>query len=79
VPDVDRIWFGTYFYGFGGVEYPIISLRKPLRGNVSTRTTDVPESRIHAVDGDQVWVGSEKGLSLLDKKTEGWKKFYSTK
>jgi ligand-binding sensor domain-containing protein len=31
-----------------------------------------------ALDGDSVWVGSEKGLSLLDKKTEGWKKFYST-
>jgi ligand-binding sensor domain-containing protein len=31
-----------------------------------------------AVDGETVWVGSEKGLSLLDKKTEGWKGFYST-
>jgi ligand-binding sensor domain-containing protein len=31
-----------------------------------------------ALDGDRVWVGSEKGLSLLDKKTEGWRRFYST-
>jgi ligand-binding sensor domain-containing protein len=31
-----------------------------------------------AVDREWVWVGSEKGLSLLDKKTEGWKAFYST-
>jgi ligand-binding sensor domain-containing protein len=30
-----------------------------------------------ALDGDRVWVGSEKGLSLLDKKTEGWRRFYS--
>jgi ligand-binding sensor domain-containing protein len=30
------------------------------------------------VDGGWVWVGSEKGLSQLDKKTEGWKVFYST-
>ena len=31
-----------------------------------------------AIDGEWVWVGSEKGLSLLDKKTEAWKAFYST-
>ena len=31
-----------------------------------------------AVDGDWLWVGSEKGLSLLDKKTEHGRGFYST-
>lgn len=79
VPDADRIWFGTYFYGFGGGG---ISYYQPKR-NPSWKRFNTNDSRAKkvvsmAVDGDQVWVGSEKGLSLLDKKTEGWKIFYST-
>jgi hypothetical protein len=79
VPDVDRIWFGTYFYGFGGGG---ISCYQPRRNPPWKRfnTNDRRAKKVvsMAVDGDQVWVGSEKGLSVLDKKTEGWKTFYST-
>jgi len=79
VPDTDRIWFGTYFYGFGGGG---ISYYQPKRTPPWKRfnTNDSRAKKVvsMAVDGDQVWVGSEKGLSLLDKKTEGWKVFYST-
>ena len=79
VPDADRIWFGTYFYGFGGGG---ISYYQPRR-NPPWKRFNTNDSRAKkvvsmAVDGDQVWVGSEKGLSLLDKKTEGWRIFYST-
>jgi len=38
-PDVDRIWFGTYFYGFGGVGSPIFSLTRIPRGSLSAPTT----------------------------------------
>ena len=79
VPDVDRIWFGTYFYGFGGGG---ISYYQPQK-NPSWKRFNTNDGRAKkvvsmAVDGESVWVGSEKGLSLLDKKTEGWKRFYST-
>jgi len=79
VPDGDRIWFGTYFYGFGGGG---ISYYQPKR-TPSWKRFNTNDSRAKkvvslAVDGDQVWVGSEKGLSVLDKKTEGWRAFYST-
>jgi hypothetical protein len=79
VPDVDRIWFGTYFYGFGGGG---ISYYHPQRTPPWKRfnTNDGRAKKVVSmvVDGEWVWVGSEKGLSLLDKKTEGWKVFYST-
>ncbi|MGZ3603726.1 MAG: ligand-binding sensor domain-containing protein [Thermodesulfobacteriota bacterium] len=79
VPDADRVWFGTYFYGFGGGG---ISYYQPRR-NPPWKRFNTNDSRAKkvvsmALDGDQVWVGSEKGLSLLDKKTEGWRIFYST-
>jgi len=78
VPDTDRIWFGTYFYGFGGGG---ISYHHPQRTPPwKTFTThDGRAKKVNAIatDGDFLWVGSEKGLSLLDKKTEGWKRFYS--
>ena len=77
--DVDRIWFGTYFYGFGGGG---ISYYQPQKSPSWKRfnTNDGRAKKVvsMAVDGEWVWVGSEKGLSLLDKKTEGWKRFYST-
>ncbi len=78
VPETDRIWFGTYFYGFGGGG---ISYYHP-RKNSSWKRFNTNDGRAKkvvsmAVEGDWVWVGSEKGLSQLDKKTEGWKNFYS--
>ncbi|HUL29141.1 MAG TPA: hypothetical protein VLZ03_01705, partial [Thermodesulfobacteriota bacterium] len=79
LPDVDRIWFGTYFYGFGGGG---ISYYQPQKSPSWKRfnTNDGRAKKVvsMAVDGDGVWVGSEKGLSLLDRRTEGWKRFYST-
>jgi hypothetical protein len=79
VPDADRIWFGTYFYGFGGGG---ISYYHPQKNPPWKRfnTNDGRAKKVvsMAVDGEWVWVGSEKGLSLLDKKTEGWRVFYST-
>jgi len=79
VPDVDRIWFGTYFYGFGGggISY-YQSQRNPSWKRFNTNDGRAKKVVSMAVDGERVWVGSEKGLSLLDKKTEGWKIFYST-
>jgi hypothetical protein len=79
IPDVDRIWFGTYFYGFGGGG---ISYYHPQKNPPWKRfnTNDGRAKKVVSmvVDEEWVWVGSEKGLSLLDKKTEGWKAFYST-
>ncbi len=79
LPDRDRIWFGTYFYGFGGGG---VSYYRPKRKN-PWRTFNTNQGRAKkvvsmAVNGDLLWVGSEKGLSVLDKKTERWKSFYST-
>ncbi len=80
VPDADRIWFGTYFYGFGGGG---ISYYHPKRTSPwkTFTTNDGRAKKVNAigVDGDSLWVGSEKGLSLLDRKTEEWKRFYSTR
>ncbi|NWG02076.1 MAG: hypothetical protein HXY44_04355 [Syntrophaceae bacterium] len=79
VPDKDRIWFGTYFYGFGGGG---ISYYQPQKNPPWKRfnTNDGRAKKVVSmvVDGEWLWVGSEKGLSLLDKKTESWKGFYST-
>lgn len=79
LPDTDRIWFGTYFYGFGGGG---ISYYHPQK-NPSWRPINTNNGRAKkivslAVDGDTLWVGSEKGLSQFDKKSETWKVFYST-
>ena len=79
VPDVDRIWFGTYFYGYGGggISY-YQHQRNPPWKRLNTNNGRAKKINSMAVDGESLWVGSEKGLSLLDKKTEGWKVFYST-
>jgi ligand-binding sensor domain-containing protein len=79
VPDIDRIWFGTYFYGYGGggISY-YHSQKSPQWKPFNTNNGRAKKIVSMAVDGDWVWVGSEKGLSLLDKKTEGWRSFYST-
>ena len=79
LPDVDRIWFGTYFYGFGGggISY-YHPRRNPPWKKFTTNDGRAKKVNSMALDGDWVWVGSEKGLSLFDKKTEGWKRFYST-
>ena len=79
VPDVDRIWFGTYFYGFGGGGISYYSpQRNPPWKRFNTNDGRAKKVVSMAVDGERVWVGSEKGLSQLDKKTEGWRIFYST-
>ena len=79
VPDTDRIWFGTYFYGFGGggISY-YHPQRNPQWKTFNTNGDRAKKVNAIAVDGELLWVGSEKGLSLLDKKGEGWKRFYST-
>ncbi len=78
VPDTDRLWFGTYFYGFGGggISYYDPHKNPPWRP-FSTNNDRAKKVVSMAVDGESLWVGSEKGLSLLDKKTETWKIFYS--
>jgi ligand-binding sensor domain-containing protein len=79
VPDTEHIWFVTYFYGFGGGGISYYHPQRTPRWKTFT-TNDGRAKKVNAiaVDGDSLWVGSEKGLSLLDKKTEGWKRFYST-
>ncbi len=80
IPDLDRIWFGTYFYGFGGGGISCYSPgRNPQWKTFNTNDGRAKKVNSIAVDGELLWVGSEKGLSLLDKKTEGWKQFYSTR
>ena len=79
VPDVDRTWFGTYFYGFGGGGISYYQPQKnPPWKPFNTNNDRAKKVVSMAVEGETVWVGSEKGLSLLDKKSEGWKVFYST-
>jgi ligand-binding sensor domain-containing protein len=78
LPEQDRIWFGTYFYGFGGGG---ISYYKPGRKN-PWRAFNTNQGRAKkvvslAATREELWVGSEKGLSLLDKKTEKWAAFIS--
>jgi len=78
VPDGDRIWFATYFYGFGGGGISSYRPhRKPPWKSFNTNNGVAKKVVSMAVDGESLWVGSEKGLSLLDKKTEQWKNFYS--
>lgn len=77
--DGDRTWFATYFYGFGGGG--ISSYR--AKGKPAWRTFSTFDRRAKkvvslAVDAAAVWVGSERGLSVLDKKTGQWAKFHST-
>lgn len=78
--DTDRIWFGTYFYGFGGggISYYHPQKNPPWK---AFNTNDGRAKKINAiaVDGGVLWVGSEKGLNLLDKTTENWKQFFSTR
>ena len=78
LPDADRVWFGTYFYGFGGggISYYQPQRKPPWRA-FNTNNGVAKKIVSMAVDGDKLWVGSEKGLSLLDKRTEQWKSFYS--
>jgi ligand-binding sensor domain-containing protein len=77
--DSDRVWFGTYFYGYGGGGISYFNPQKnPPWKKFNTNDSRAKKIVSLAVDGDSLWVGSEKGLSLLDKKTEQWKGFYST-
>lgn len=78
LPDQDRIWFGTYFYGFGGggISYYKAGRKNPWRV-FNTNQGRAKKVVSLAANQDQLWVGSEKGLSLLDKKTEKWTAFFS--
>jgi len=79
-PDADHLWFGTYFYGFGGGGISYYHPQKtPPWKKFPTNNDRAKKVNAIAVDGESLWVGSEKGLSLLDKKTEDWKQFYSTR
>jgi len=78
LPDVDRLWFGTYFYGFGGggISYYHPQGKPPWK--VFNTNNGVAKKIVSmAAEAGRLWVGSEKGLSILDKKTEQWKGFYS--
>ncbi len=78
LPDEDRIWFGTYFYGFGGggISY-YAPQRSPQWKKFDTNNGRAKKIVSMALDAESLWVGSEKGLSLFDKRTERWKDFYS--
>jgi ligand-binding sensor domain-containing protein len=79
LPERDRIWFGTYFYGFGGGGISYYQPEKsPQWKPFNTNHGRAKKVVSMALNGESVWVGSEKGVSLLDKKTEQWKGFYST-
>jgi hypothetical protein len=79
IPNGDRVWFGTYFYGFGGggISYYCPQKSYPWK-RFNTNNSRAKKVVSMAADGESVWVGSEKGLSVLDKKTGRWKEFYST-
>jgi ligand-binding sensor domain-containing protein len=80
LPDKDRLWFGTYFYGFGGGGISYYNPKKKNPWKLFTTNKDLAKKIVAlAVDGDILWVGSEKGLSVLDKKMEKWRSFYSAK
>jgi hypothetical protein len=80
LPDKDRLWFGTYFYGFGGggISYYHPKRKNPWRP-FNTNNGVAKKIVSMALDGDVLWVGSERGISVLDKKTEKWQAFYSAK
>ncbi len=78
LPDEDRVWFGTYFYGFGGGGISYYQARRtPVWKTFNTNNGQAKKIVSMAADPDTLWVGSEKGLSLLDKKKEAWKGFLS--
>lgn len=78
--DVDRIWFGTYFYGYGGGGISYYNPQKtPPWKTFNTNNGRAKKVVSMALDGENLWVGSEKGLSLLNKKKEEWLRFYSMK
>lgn len=78
LPDEDRLWFGTYFYGFGGGGISYYQPQKtPPWKTFNTNNGQAKKIVSMAADRDTLWVGSEKGLSMLDKKKEAWKGFIS--
>jgi hypothetical protein len=79
LPDRDRVWFGTYFYGFGGggISYYNPEKTPPWKA-FNTNGGRAKKVVSMALDGESLWVGSEKGLNLLSKRTETWREFYSS-
>ncbi|MGQ9508411.1 MAG: ligand-binding sensor domain-containing protein [Thermodesulfobacteriota bacterium] len=78
LPDIDRIWFATHFYGFkgGGISY-YQPQRQPPWKVFNTNNGRAKKIISMSLDEETLWVGSEKGLNALDKKSETWKQFYS--
>ena len=78
LPDKDRLWFGTYFYGFGGGGISCYSPQSsPQWKKFNTNDGRAKKVVSMALDGESLWVGSEKGLNLFDTKSERWKDFYA--
>ncbi len=77
--DGDQVWFGTYFYGFGGggISAYRPASKSPWR-KFSTFNRRAKKVVSLAVESKGVWVGSERGLSFLDRKTGQWALFYTT-
>ncbi len=77
--DGDQVWFGTYFYGFGGggISAYRAASKSPWR-KFTTFNRRAKKVVSLAVEPKGVWVGSERGLSFLDRKTGQWSLFYTT-
>ncbi len=77
--DGDQVWFGTYFYGFwgGGISTYRPKSKSPWH-KYSTFNRRAKKVVCLAVEPGGVWVGSERGLSYLDRKSGQWAAFYST-
>lgn len=77
--DGDQVWFGTSFYGFGGGGISAYRPKSPSPWRkFSTFNRRAKKVVCLAVEAAGVWVGSESGLSFLDRKTGQWAQFYST-
>jgi len=78
LPDDKGLWFGTYFYGFGGGGISYYARQgSPQWKKFNTNDGRAKKVISMALEGEFLWVGSEKGLNLFDKRKESWRDFYS--
>lgn len=76
--DGDQTWFGTNFYGFGGGGISCYRPRSKLAWKrYSTFDRRAKKVIALAVEPAGVWVGTERGLSFLDRKSGQWAQFFS--
>jgi hypothetical protein len=76
--DEDQIWFGTNFYGYGGGGISCYRPKSKLAWKrFSTFDRRAKKVIALAVEPKGVWVGTERGLSFLEKKSGQWAQFYS--